>query len=371
MPNPLFSIDTYGELNPYLGFEWLLTNGLGGFSSSSVVGCNTRRYHGLLCAATTPPVGRMMAVNRLGEIITLDGKHDRLLEFSVNQFRNTFHPRGDQYLRKFELGDTARWEYVVEGVKVTKEVMIVWNRNITGVRYTLDAGITETGEGREVRLQLLPFVSLRDFHSLRSAGNAHFAVDALCQEVAVSEGQAAVYLQADNGDFVERGDWWYGHTYHIESERGQDDTEDLFSPGAFIMDCKGKGSITLWIGIDPPGELVWEEELGRRPKIGVASSLLKTSRESEGSRAIARLARAAADFVVRRKQPDGMPGQTVIAGYHWFADWGRDTMISFPGPVFDDRPLRRRAAGLERFCTICQRRDDPQSLRRLQQRAVV
>src|ERR1700679_472441 len=91
----LFSIETYGELEPGLSQEWLLTNGLGGFAASTVVGCNTRRYHGLLCAATLPPVGRVMLLSRLGEILTLD-QNNQSLEFSVNQFGNIFHPRGDQ-----------------------------------------------------------------------------------------------------------------------------------------------------------------------------------------------------------------------------------------------------------------------------------
>ena len=83
---PLFSLATEGQLEPWRSREWLLTNGLGGFASSSVVGCNTRRYHGLLCAATTPPVGRVMVLSRVGEILHLDGKTDRPLELSVNQF---------------------------------------------------------------------------------------------------------------------------------------------------------------------------------------------------------------------------------------------------------------------------------------------
>ena len=101
-PEPLYTIDTYGELLPYVHREWLLTNGLGSFSMGTMVGCNTRRYHGLLCAASTPPVGRVMAVNRVGEILLLDGQTDRMLEFSVNQFHGNVHPRGDRYLRRFD-----------------------------------------------------------------------------------------------------------------------------------------------------------------------------------------------------------------------------------------------------------------------------
>src|ERR1700722_13254747 len=96
---PLFSIETYGELEPHLSQEWLLTNGLGGFAASTVVGCNTRRYHGLLCAATLPPVGRKMMLNRVAEVVTIDDTP--AVELSINQFNDRFHPRGDRYLRRF------------------------------------------------------------------------------------------------------------------------------------------------------------------------------------------------------------------------------------------------------------------------------
>ena len=136
--NPLYTIQTKGQLQPHLSQEFLLTNGMGAFSFSTVVGCNTRRYHGLLCAATHPPLGRMMTLSRLGEILYLDGKRDRLLELSVNQFAGgNIHPRGDRYLQTFELGRTARWIYQVEGVEVTKELQLVWGQNVAVVRYTI------------------------------------------------------------------------------------------------------------------------------------------------------------------------------------------------------------------------------------------
>src|SRR3712207_8879401 len=98
--SPLYSIETHGELQPNLEREWVLTNGLGTFAGSTLVGCNTRRYHGLLCAAIKPPVGRLMTLSRLGEIIERPNNQP-MLELSVNQFQDRFHPRGDQYLKKF------------------------------------------------------------------------------------------------------------------------------------------------------------------------------------------------------------------------------------------------------------------------------
>ena len=97
----LFSLETNGQLYPPLHQEWLLTNGLGGYSFSTVLGCNTRRYHGLLCGAMLPPVGRVIGLTRIGEILNFDGDNERNFELSVNQFRESFHPQGWHHLRNF------------------------------------------------------------------------------------------------------------------------------------------------------------------------------------------------------------------------------------------------------------------------------
>jgi predicted glycogen debranching enzyme len=309
----MFTIETYRELHPYDQQEWLITNGLGGFASSTVVGMNIRRYHGLLCAATLPPVGRVMTVNRIGELLMLDDKPEPLLEFSVNAFRGQLHPRGDRYLTRFDLDKTARWEYDVNGVQIVKELQMVWKKNVSAVRYTINSG------DRPFRLSLLPMVSLRDFHALRQAGWASFAAESSERAVTVSEGALSVTITSDGGSFTQQPDWWYGQIYPIESERGQDDAEDLYTPGRFVLAGSGTTSITLWISLEKIGPMNWDQELERR-KVAGSKSLT-----------IGRLLRAANDFVVSRKSPDGSEGSTVIAGYPWFADWGRDTMISLPG----------------------------------------
>jgi predicted glycogen debranching enzyme len=316
---PLYEIETNGQLQPHLQQEWLLTNGIGGYASSTIVGCNTRRYHGLLCAATLPPVGRVMALSRLGEILTVDGNGGRLLEFSTNQFKDTFHPRGDQYLRRFALEDTALFLYDVEGIRVTKDVLVPWGKNVVGVRYAVDAE-----RGRNVELSLLPFVNLRDFHGNRRA-NVRFNVRDGDRTVIVDAGgQHAVHLQGDGGSFVRNEGWWYDHTFAIETDRGLDDKEDLFTPGRFVLGVKGSGTITIWAAMESPAAHDWDAELRtRRDAICAATTATTVS--------INKLARAANDFVVSRKTPDGKPGTSILAGYPWFADWGRDTFISLPG----------------------------------------
>ena len=330
----LFTIETYGELEPHVRREWVLTNGLGGFASSSIVGCNTRRYHGALCAATLPPVGRIMAVNRLGEILCLDGNTNRLLELSISQFRQGYHPRGDRYLRRFELDDVARWEFEVEGVRIVKELQMLWMRNVAVVRYAI-----ETDGPRPLQFSVLPFVSLRDFHGTRHAAGVSFGVTPGERRVGVSYQSQAVHLQADAGTFRESGDWWYEHVYEIERERGLDYTEDLFCPGRFVVEANGSTSITLWAAMQQPVDRPdWEGERARR-RDAVIAACTDPENVAAGASAVCtaqspvvrKLNRAANDFVVYRKSPDGTDGTSVIAGYPWFADWGRDTMISLPG----------------------------------------
>jgi len=337
---PKITIDTNGQLEPHLSQEWLLTNGLGGFAFSTVVGCNRRRYHALLCAATTPPVGRIVALNRIGESICLDGDSNKSFEFSVNQFRELFHPQGWKYLRRFELAQTARWEYVIEGVRITKELQLPWMRNIVGIRYTI-----EPDRERRVTLNLHPFVSIRDFHHLLQSNDTEFGVTPQERATIISHGPQTLRIWSDTGQFFEAKDWWYNHYYATETERGMDDSENLFQPGRFTLETRKAAKLTLWASMEPRGaapdeKLDWDTEVRRHdemfnaafvdPENLVAPNKSKVSRKSE-SRTIRRLVRAANDFVVYRKSPRGDDGTSVIAGYPWFADWGRDTMISLPG----------------------------------------
>ncbi|MDB5296684.1 MAG: hypothetical protein JWO31_2667 [Phycisphaerales bacterium] len=323
-----FRVRTDGQLDPWVGREWLLTNGVGGFASSTVVGCNARRYHATLCAATLPPVGRVVTLSRLGETLFLDGDRGRPLDLSVNLFADAVHPRGDRYLRAFGLWHTARWEYDVEGVGVTKELLLCWRRNVVGVRYTVDAG-----RRRGVRLEVAPFTPLRDFHAVRHRGLSDFAVRAGGADgrpgVTVADGPHALALAADTGWFDEHHDWWYGHRYPLETDRGLDDREDLFTPGRFGTESDdGRLTLTVWASVDPVALPDWDAE---RRRVAEARGDWSLPRGQATTRAARRLVRAADDFVVARTTPGGDPGTTVIAGYPWFADWGRDTFIGLPG----------------------------------------
>jgi predicted glycogen debranching enzyme len=313
----LYSIETYGELQPHIQEEWLVTNGLGGYAAGTVVGCNTRRYHGLLCAATLPPVGRVMLLNRFEEIIRVVGQADRVLEFSVNQFGGVFHPRGDKYLRRFDLEpESVRWEYEIEGIRLIKQLQMSWQNNVVGIRYSVDAG------DRQVELSLLPFVRLMDFHALRH-GMTNFEQSQGPRSCCVKDGTNQITIAADAGEFTAKPDWWFGQTYAIETERGLDDKEDLFTPGRFVLTTAESATITLWASSHPDPQFNWDEQLKRRRAAAVPAPL--------NTPVIQLLTHAVGDFISARKAPDGSAGSTIIAGYPWFADWGRDTMISLPG----------------------------------------
>jgi predicted glycogen debranching enzyme len=334
---PLYSVETYGELQPHLTEEWLVTNGLGGFACGTVVGCNTRRYHGLLCAALMPPVGRVMLLNRLGELLCVDGKRDQLLEFSINQFGIGFHPRGDQYLQRFQVDDViARWEYNVAGIQIVKELQMPWLQNAAGIRYSIDPG------DRKVELSLLPFMRLLDFHALRR-GKTAFTEEHSAQSCLVKDQSGQVSIVSDLASYEVTPDWWFGHTYNIETERGLDDTEDLYTPGRFVFSTDKPAAMTLWASATKGQTFVWDDQIARRRQAieaarrhpaNVAAPAAGAAFHSvwqAPSQTVQRLAHAANDFIVYRKSPDGKDGSSVIAGYPWFSDWGRDTMIAIPG----------------------------------------
>ncbi len=246
------------RLHPHLEEEWLITNGIGGFASGTVVGCNTRRYHGLLCAAMVPPVGRVMMLNRLGEIVRVRSGEEVTAELSVNQFGDTFHPRGDRYLRRFDLEvDLARWEYEVGGIRIVKEIQMPWRNNTVGIRYTV-----EPGDG-DVEISLLPFVRMMDFHALRHEKDT-FDESHGPRSCSIGLGSNKVNIVADGGSFQPGPDWWFGQTYAIETDRGLDDREDLYTPGRFVITTAKKGSITIWASAGPVENLDWDHELSVR-----------------------------------------------------------------------------------------------------------
>ncbi len=297
--------------------EWLETNGLGGFASGTVAGVNTRRYHGLLMAALNPPVGRTALLAKLEETLIVDGAR---YELSANQYPNTVHPQGYQFLKEFRLDPWPVWIYEVAGCRLEKSVFMLDGENSTVVRYVLLAS-----NGQSVQLEARPLLAFRDYHSAmheNGAVNAHYILADGVLLFEPYQGLPALHL-AHNATSIETAGYWYRNfEYAIERARGLDYQEDLFNPCALKFELKENHSADLLASteardIEQVAELQ-QAELARRQAIVAAIPA-----ENE----LTRMLTAAADqFIVKRGA-----GNTIIAGYPWFSDWGRDTMIALPG----------------------------------------
>jgi predicted glycogen debranching enzyme len=293
--------------------EWLETNGIGGFSSSTVAGLNTRRYHGLLTAATRPPVGRFVLLSKFEETLIIDG---RRYEFSANQYPGVIHPQGFNYLTAFQLNPFPTFVYEIEGVCIEKSVFMVHGENTTVVQYKL------TTNREHVKLEIRPLIAYRDYHSTTHENAA------LNPQVETEPGQTsftpypdlpAFHLAHDPAEIDANGFWYRNFQYAIEQERGLDFSEDLFSPCALTFDLSATNNVSVIASTErrdaSNANTYRDAEIERRSRLNQPADKL-----------IRLLTTAADQFIVARKR-----GGTVVAGYHWFADWGRDTMISLPG----------------------------------------
>jgi predicted glycogen debranching enzyme len=293
-----------GNLDAASAREWLVTDGLGGFAMGTVGGLRTRRYHGLLVVATSPPGGRMLGLAALDPVLVAGDARVRL---GVHEWADgTVDPRGHVQLASFELaGGVPRWRWQVGDVVVERELAAAHGRAAVAVVHRL------VSAGRPVRLELSALGTWRDAHGERLAYGAP-SVETL-DDGYVFEG---AYRVSGPG-FRPAGEWYTGVRYREEAARGLNDREDLWHAGAFGADLRPGDALTVhaWAGglADPPaGNLVAAARARARGLV-----------EGAADEVDERLLLAADQFVVA--------GPTVVAGYPWFGDWSRDTMTSYEG----------------------------------------
>ena len=299
--------------------EWLETNGIGGFASGTISGANTRRYHGVLTAATEPPLGRITMVSKVEETVAVAGEQ---FELSSNQYPGNIHPRGFELLATFRLDPFPIWTYDLPGVEIEKRVFMPHGMNATVIRYK--ARSKTRFKRAPATMTLRPLLSFVDYHHLRRQTeelNGEFSEIAGIVEMHPVLGLPPVFF-AHNGASIERTGYWYNNfEFAIEQERGFDFREDLFQPFEISFDLKGESTIIISSGeaINAADAAALEKEEIKRRKGLVKKAGVRTELEKQ-------LVQAADQFIVRRGE-----GHTIIAGYPWFSDWGRDTMIALPG----------------------------------------
>ena len=328
------------SLESGLNREWIITNGIGGYGMGAMIGGRTRHYHGLLVAALAPPLGRVVTVAQLVEAVTLpDGSLEHL--HTQEWGGGTVDPLGFKKLESFTLeGTVPTWRYDLNGVKLEKRIWIKHGENTTFVTYTL-------AQGGPVTLEVKPLCMYRDHHGgTKSRDWASEAphVDALADGLEVRFPNAVPYfIRSSIGESHGGGDWWFNEFLRVEAERGFDALEDAFRAGSLNATLEPGETLALTISTEAQARGTdWAQELESERER--AAHLLTCSGLEHKPSWLQQLAFAADQFIVSRKLPDGTDGHTVIAGYPWFGDWGRDTMIALPGLTLAGHPGRPEVA---------------------------
>ena len=310
--------------------EWLVTNGIGGYASGTVSGNLTRRYHGILVAALHPPVGRTQLVAKLEESASYDGMSYAL---STNRWASgAVEPKGYVNTESFRLeGTTPVWRFALANALLEKRIWMQHGENTTYVQYLLLRG------SGPARLATKALVDYRDFHSSTHAGSWQMRIAAVKQgvEVTAYDGAIPFYLLSSEAQFEPRHEWYRDWFLPMERNRGLDDHEDhLLAATASLELAVGK-SATFVFTTNAGAELNGTGGLAKSVERERSLCSQWEGSDSQGASVasvwVRQLILAADQFVVKRSLPEESDGRSIIAGYHWFGDWGRDTMIALPG----------------------------------------
>lgn len=323
--------------------EWLVTNGLGGYASSTVLGINTRKYHGLLVAALHPPGGRRVFLAKLDEDVSIGSEVNRL---GTNEFQDGFFPRGYSFLNEFSVSPFPKYVYTLPNAVIQKTIFMPYGKNAVITLYNV-----VNDNCVDIRFQVFPIVNSRYFHSLtdRSKAQVEFAQKQGDDGVQIisKHDLPMLMMMATEGRYFAEGKW-VEHVYlREEANRGESCFDDCFQPGYFetwIEAGKGKDfAVITTAGVDEDDarkvlaqlplttddvKILHEKEKGRYENILLG--FYGTLRAVSATSWLDWLVLAADSFIV---QGGGEGQKAVIAGYHWFESWGRDTFISMPGLV--------------------------------------
>lgn len=308
------------------GREWLVTNGMGGYASGTLANVNTRRYHGLLVAALKPPLERTLLVSKLDETIGYDGEERPLYSNQWGRGDAPFTPAGYLSLERFHLeGTIPVWTYAIGDARLEKRIWMEAGANTTYVQYTLKYG------SQPLDLSAKALVNYRNFHGSTYAGDWRMDIEQVAKglQVKAFQGAAPFYLLSEQANASMSHEWYRTYFYSVEAYRGLEPTEDNLFIGEFSVTLQPGESTTVVASTDLDAQLSGEDAYARRQVY--EQTLITQSGKSKQPWWVQQLVRAADQFIVQRSTDDDVDGRTVIAGYPWFGDWGRDTMISLPG----------------------------------------
>jgi predicted glycogen debranching enzyme len=302
--------------------EWLEADGLGGFASGTTGGLRTRRYHALLLAATTPPTGRMVLVNGLDAwIASVNGdEHAVAPEYLTRQryVRDRVEPESGATLESFTDEPWPAWTYALrDGTRIEHEMFVPAGMSVVALRWRV------VGRRTSVRLAVRPLLSGRDSHALHHENPAfRFAAEVHHERIIWTPYPGVPGVEAlTNGSYAPDPQWYRGFQYDEERARGLDFVEDLAAPGVLHWDLAEGDAVLVLAAAGAPG-------LPGNPDTVAAAmyTRLRRAERTRRARFASRLLRAGDSYLVRRGE-----GKTIVAGYPWFTDWGRDTFIALRG----------------------------------------
>jgi len=351
--------DVCADLNAGLDREWLVTNGIGGYASGSILGATTRSYHGLLVASLHPPVERTVMVTKVDEEVVFPDGRSFLL--GVNEYQGgAIDPRGNVHLESVSLeGDIVCFMYrLTETLTIEKRVWMEYGQNTTYVQYMVHGMLESELPNAQLTLTIIPFCVSRDYHATtKGSGDWHFIVDEQgnrCQVCAYDGAPPYQLIAGPTASFTNTDVWYWRVAHRRDRERGLADVEDVYQPGMFDIPLSPGMRTTLVLSAEtklptedfggPHHEEAVTQAMMRhqrriRQLLSVANHALDDLQQQDPIRA--RLVIAADQFIVARPDYANMTAnqplkltpdrKTIIAGYSWFTDWGRDSMIALPG----------------------------------------
>lgn len=307
--------------------EWIITNGLGGFASSTIIGANTRKYHGLLVAPLSPPAQRCMLVSKVDESIEIDGVDYKLY---TNMCRN-YISEGYKYQISFEKEEVPVFKYLLDGIEIEKSICMEYRKNVSIVLYKIK------NSSKKIKLRLTPLLNNRDFHSV-SFNKSFFinqTVNNRLVDVVIDNSNHHIFMNCSEGKYIIKENDSFKNMYYMEEEkRGLASEENHAISGyyEFEINPNEEKYITFACSLDEikidrkDGQKIIANEKKRIKQL-IDKSDLKGDEDL-----IKKYIIASDNFVVSRKNL-----LTLIAGYPWFLDWGRDTLISFEGIVLKNK----------------------------------
>lgn len=315
-----------------LSLEWLETNGLGGYASSTITNCNTRKYHGLLVSNLQNPFGKYVFLSQLEDVF----KHIETEHFlTAHQYCDAFLDGSFDYYQEFKLATHPVFFYRFGNIVLSKEILLLHGQDTILIKYKLQH--TKNDDISKSKIILRPLLACRNFHDLTHENNSINKTLNICQggfAITPYEGLPTLYLQTNaRHDFQENFQWYKNFHYIEEQKRGFESREDLFAPGIFTLNFNPKKEIIFACSLKEENisdlSKHWEKELKYKTKLNkqktVSSFFKKHPVEAQLQKQLQKVGKSFFQTIPQTNKT------SIIAGYHWFLCWGRDTMVSLPG----------------------------------------